>query len=629
MLRSDFRAPQSFKEKDLNRSVFNLNQGKIGTFMQCLNFPYKFEKMQPKDEFFVDHKSMIESLPLDGQMKNDWRLRIQLFKSSLSNYYSWMDNNARQSQSDFNNRRHHTISSISFDSYFSDLVQKFYGDEVARAVEGTTGQINNLGFLDGVFSVFGAARDSYVSFYNYDNVRTHYGVQPHSLLDMVEFPVTFFQSDLYSENNLDKITQNFNADYILCYLDATRNWLVNNQLDKVPYLVNLPNFQVVYEEGGEYYRVLTAEGKTAKIFDLSLSTIDKFFKHLRMQENGVDLSTFVQTPNIFDRDERLELITWLCSLRYGGLFLAQYEKDMLNSLLRTAGAEDISITIDPETGAFNINQLRLANRKQLRSDRFGVSGGRWKNLLRAVWGSDVTTNMDIPELINSRSYYISAQSVMSNSNTEDGQGNGAALGQLAAVYNTRDIDPKRKSTRVYSEDYSIFFAIVSLVPDVIYCNGLGKGLDTIKFDDEYYPQFDQLGFQDVPRYKYNALPTFNPESGVLMPTSSTYDRVVGKNIAFIDMISNIDRCHGNFAKDAYFEPWVLKRTFEHEFMDADGTIGNYPIPDIDITSYANPLDYQYPFVMRAGEDANFIFQIAFDIRAVRSKGKYFMPTLGK
>ena len=623
MLRSDFRAPQSFKEKDLNRSVFNLNQAKIGTFMQCLNFPYKFEKMQPKDEFTIDHKSMIESLPLDGQMKNDWRLRIQLFKSSLSNYYSWMDNNARITQNEFKNRRHHTISSQSLDSIMDKLFARLYPD-LAQYVTGTGNMMSNWWLLTNVCSVFGANTDGQGSpaYINYDTARTHFGVQPHSLLDMVEFPVTFYQSDDFQRNS-EKPTQNFNADYILCYLDAIRNWLVNNQLDSVPYLVNLPNYGI----GSAGSPVLEPKpGKTVRIFDLKLSSIDKFFKYLRMEENGIDLVTFI-SKSIFTQEEKLDLGMWLSSLRYGGLFLAQYERDMLNSLLRTAGAEDISITVDSETGTFNVNQLRLANRKQLRSDRFGVSGGRWKNLLRSVWGSDVTTNMDIPELVNSTSYYINAQSVMSNANTEDGNGNGASLGQLAAVYNTRSL--KDNKIRVYSEDYSIFFAIVSLVPDVVYCNGLGKGLDTIYFDDEYYPQFDQLGFQDVPRYKYNALPVYDPFTGNYNPNSSTFLNVVGKNIAFIDMISNVDRCHGNFAKDAFFESWVLKRRFEHDYIDTNGDVGSYPMPDVDITSYANPLEYQYPFVMRDGEDANFIFQISFDIRAVRTKGKYFMPTLGK
>lgn len=609
------RIAQSFKEKDLNRSVYSLDQNKITTFMQGLNIPVKFEKMMPKDSFTVDYRSMIESMPLEGRQFNDWKLRIMLFQSDLANYYSWMDNNSRLSSVELKNKRHHTISSWTFAGVNQSVYQTVMGLLYPEVTENGTSVIQNMRAKLSVF--LGVDVASEVG----DNAQKNLGVQPNSLLDHIEIPVGYIQPFANVADDYSTVGQNFNADFILCYLDAVRNYLVNNQLESVPYFV--PYLPVLSSAGATTGRIKSYIGS------INLKAIDWYLKSLRMQDDGVDILKFMFDGGTLSGDAVLhvpQIATWLCCLRFGGLFLAQYERDMLNSLLYNVDTTDINVDIS--NGSFSINQLRLKNREQLRQDRFDVSGGRWKNLLRTVWGVDDNSQMDIPRIVGASSYYLSAKSVMSQSNTEreevvDGEtvSKGSALGQMAGVFNTNDLNTHK--FKVYTSNHSIFFAIASIVPDVVYCNGLGKYLDKISFDDEYYPQFDQIGFEDVPRFRYNALPSKNPETGRFIFDREGFFKPVGKNIAFIELISNVNRCHGKFSGDAYFGSWVLRR----EFIET--TPAGVERPVDRVTSYVNPLEWQYPFIAQGADNPNFIFQIGFDIRAVRSKGKYFMPTLGK
>ena len=180
------RIAQSFKEKDLNRSVYSLNQNKITTLMQGLNVPIKFEKMMPKDSFTIDYRSMIESMPLEGRQFNDWKLRIMLFQSDLANYYSWMDNNSRLSSQELKNKRHHTFSSWSFVSVTS-VYQTVMGWLYPEVTDTGTSVLETMQTKLSVFMGTNNASEVGV------NASVNLGVQPNSLLDHIELPVGYIQ----------------------------------------------------------------------------------------------------------------------------------------------------------------------------------------------------------------------------------------------------------------------------------------------------------------------------------------------------------------------------------------------------------------------------------------------------
>lgn len=642
---ADLRIPLDYKEKNLPRAAWNLSQSVISTLMQCLNVPMKFETLKPKDDVDVNYEYIMQSMPMVGQLLNDWKLRIFTFKSSLSNYYGWMDNNTRQHSDAWKGKRHHFIGPSIFynnTSTFDSLMALFcYGhsylslpDSFYKSYTLQYGCVVPSFIIsqivageNGLESI--ATTNSLAATYNNG---TKLFVRGGSLLDMIGIPASFISSREFDVDNLSRNGELldlpyskfdcFTADYILCYLDSVRNYLVNNQYSFVPYLYNAPYF--------EYNETLPAKvivKFAPQINDLSLAEIDSFFMELRMQPDGCDIFSLAVNKGM------LSIACWLCSLKYGGHFLAQYERDMLTTLMYNGSQSEVLINVD-DNGNFSINQLRFANRYQLMQDRAEVAGGRYRDRLRTIWGSDDHSKLDIPQLVGVNSYRISPRGVISTADTYNSEtGAGSSAGQLNGVVNT-DSHSKYKHS-IYSEDDSILMFMVQLVPDVVYSNGIGKGLDVHLFDDEYTPQFDQLGFQDVPLYKYNALPSYKAESGYLDSANSNPLNVVGKNLAFIDLISNVGRVHGKFANDEYFESWVLKRTFDNEVdvevLDYEGnpsyvTIGNSVKA---ISPYANPLKYQYPFAVQSIDDPNFVFMFGLDIRAVRSKGKSYMPTLGQ
>lgn len=639
---SDLRIPLDYKEKDLPRAAWNLSCPVITSLMQGLNVPMHFEILKPKDDIDSSYRFLLQSMPMVGQLLNNWKLRVFTFKSSLSNYYGWMDNNTRQDKDAWKGKNHHYISPTTLRGGFVDSLKAMYFGSYDY-YENDSSLYSSI-FMSIVPSFLVPRRkignvppqsEPFESPFSqtYNSARTYF-VQGDSLLDMIGVPRGFVSTRVSNDNYREEadyflfnysIIDCFNADYILTYLDSVRNYLVNNQYSAVPYLYTCPNVTS--------WANFTIDGIKPRFGELSLSQIDEFFIKLRLQTNGVDLLKFAYDNGLY------EIVNWLLSLKSGGMFCSQYERDMLTTLLYNNNSGEVLVTVD-ERGNFSINQLRFANRYQKREDRASVAGGRYRDRLRTIWGSDSNSALDIPQLVGVSSYIIDPRGVVTTSDTYNPDtGDGSSVGQLNGVVNNGDSSKVRNS--IYSEDDSILMFMVQLVPDVVYCNGLGKGLDIHSFDDEYTPQFDQLGFQDVPLYKYNCLPAYSAGDGYIRPSDYDPTKVVGKNISFIDLISNVGRSHGKLSSDEYFDSWLLKRTFSNTIgvrvsdKIPDGTTDDFTtsIVSIDtpvkgISPYVNPLEYQYPFAVTNVGDPNFVFLFGIELRAVRSKGKQYMPTLG-
>ena len=615
---ANLRIPLDFKEKNIKRSIFDLSAPKLTTLMQGVETPIKAVRLYPKDNFEIDYNNILDSMPMVGRMLSDFKLRIKVFKCPLANYYSWMDNNSRLTSSQLKNRVHHrihaaTVSSTQsvhiFKTVYIDLVSK-HGSTL---VDGFFGNV-----LSPIPVVFGATVRADHKF-----MKT-FGVQPNSVLDYFGLPAGWVSSLQYDNSQPDHPAYTFNADFILSYLDCVRNYLVNNQFDSVPYMITVPNIITINDDFT--YEISEDNPTRSFINNLSLESIDGFLKAIRMQDNGANLTSVAYSMS--DSSLSTSVLTWLYSLPYGGLFCAQFERDMLTGIMRNVANSEV--TINTSDGSFSINEFRFKNRQQLVEDRIGISGGRWRSFLRTIWGSDNDRNMDIPEIVGVTSHNINPKSIISSANTyNETTGEGNSAGQMNGFIASAGLSSYQH--KVYTDDHCILLFVASLIPDVVYRSGLGGEIDNLSFDDEYLPQYDQLGFQSVPRYKYNCMPRF--QNGVMDVTPynySLYTQSVGKNIAFIDMLSDVGRVHGDFSYDQYFETWVLVNDFSEDTLvpNEDGELITYPNPTVSITSYINPLKFQYPFVVQSGKDFNWVFQFGVKLRAVRSRGKWFMPTLG-
>lgn len=559
------RLPLDYKES-VPRSVRNLSHEKRTTFNAGVVIPIMFEKIFPNDKFEIDFSTLLQSNPLVAPLMGQYVLQTNFFFEPDSNLYGWMDNNSKLLSSEILAKKRHTIGSEYLP--YNDFSSYEEGTKLSTLV-------NNA-------------------------------VVRGSLLDYIGVPVyTFPEITWYDENDIC-------ADRVLAYLDIIRTYYMPSQTVASLYVREnrSPNSQ------------LGAIGR---------EDLDNLFKFLRNADDGVNLSdvswsntSTVNMPSIGN---------YLYDICNGGLFCVPYLPDMMRNLL--LNVESSKINVEVQNGQFSIDTLRFRNKLQRLVDRYDISGGRFSNWLRTVWGTSGGKRLDIPQLIGSTSLTIDPSNITSTANTYTDTASGVTgseIGQLAGNINQSNFKAKdrNKNFKFYfsSNEPGTLVCCVSLIPKVDYSQGFDKGITDTLFADDYKPQFAQLGYQDVPISKYTTLPTVDfvtDEANVSY--SNDLDSVVGKQIAWMDLMSNVNRVHGEFADGGYYQSWVLRRRYTDViYSDSTRTVPtltqrNYP------SYYVDPRQYTYMFANTDFTDDNFMFQIAFDIRAVRPIGKRFMPTL--
>ena len=323
--------------------------------------------------------------------------------------------------------------------------------------------------------------------------------------------------------------------------------------------------------------------------------------------------------------------SYLYDICKGGLFCVPYLPDMMRNLLLQIESSKINVQVTD--GQFSIDTLRFRNKLQRLVDRYDISGGRFSNWLRTVWGTSGGKRLDIPQLIGSTSLIIDPSNITSTANTYTDTASGASgseIGQLAGNINQSNFKAKDrdKNFKFYfsSNEPGTLVCCVALIPKVDYSQGFDKGITDVLFADDYKPQFAQLGYQDVPFSDYTTISKINVADNVF--PEPKLDDVVGKQIAWMSLMSNVNRVHGEFSSGGYYETWVLKRRYSsvNEYFD-DARIKPRNVTIAYPSYYVDPREYTYMFANTDFTDDNFMFQIAFDIRAIRPIGKRFMPTL--
>lgn len=556
-------------EKKKQYSVRNMSVDKRMSIKPGTLIPIYFKKLYPGDKFDIDVSTLLQSNPLITPLMGEFVLRLSSFVQYDSNLYGWYDNNSKLSTNELLHKRRHFISGNNLPYYWKG--------------ETTAGAYN---------TVF---RGSFFDFM---------GIPPLS-----GFP-------RYSGSSIDD-KYRLCADRVLTYLDIIRNYFVASQTINIPY----------FEQ--------TSSASFALRY-LSKDELDRYFIWLRNQPDGVnifDLTTVSSASNYFPG-----ILSYFNSMKNGGLFSAQYEPDMLRNIL--LDIDSTKINVDVINNSFSIDTLRFQNKLQRLVDRYDISGGRFSSWLKTVWGSSANRRLDIPQFVGTTSFIIDPNTVTSVADTSSTpeQSN---LGQLGGNINQANYRGKnsRNNTHHYvSVDEPATLCIVaSLVPKVDYSQGLERELRETIHSDDYKPEFSQLGFQDVPWSDYSLFPNLNADGQLVQITSGTAgtgtylyepDSVVGKQIAWMHLMSDLNRVHGEFAEDGYYSTWVLRRTFTKITAYTDS---EYRRPKTTEQSnnfyYVNPFDWYYPFEITDGTLDNFFLQVGLNIRAVRPIGKRFMPTL--
>lgn len=282
-----------------------------------------------------------------------------------------------------------------------------------------------------------------------------------------------------------------------------------------------------------------------------------------------------------------------------GLALKTYQSDINTNWVNTEWIEGEtginSITaIDTSSGSFTLDTLNLAKKVYTMLNRIAVSDGSYNAWIQTVYTSGGLNHIETPLYLGGSSLEIEFQEVINNSGTEN-----QPLGTMAGRGMATD---HRGGNIVFKADEpGYIFCITSITPRVDYFQGNEWDLYLESLDDLHKPQLDGIGFQDR-LYKYL-------NSSCVREDLNTS---IGKQPAWIQYMTNINKTYGNFAL-VENEGWMcLNRIFENTDT---------------YTTYIQPHLYNNIFADTDITAQNFWVQIAFNYNPRRVMSAKIIPNI--
>ena len=242
-------------------------------------------------------------------------------------------------------------------------------------------------------------------------------------------------------------------------------------------------------------------------------------------------------------------------------------------------------------------------------NRIAISGGSYDDWLDAVYTHERSKGVENPIYHGSLIKELAFEEVVSNAATDTGQFGSQALGELAG---RGKLTGKHKGGKVKIKvsEPSYLVGIVSLTPRIDYSQGNKWDTRLKSMDDLHKPALDEIGFEDLITDQMAWFDTVADASANI--TYST----AGKQPAWINYMTNVNQCRGNFAVADSEMFMTLNRKYDQE---TDG-IG-------DLTTYVDPSKYNDIFAYSAPDAQNFWVQISNKITARRKMSAKVIPNL--
>ena len=288
-----------------------------------------------------------------------------------------------------------------------------------------------------------------------------------------------------------------------------------------------------------------------------------------------------------------------CSNPMVGLVLKTYQSDINTNWVKTEWLDgDTGINaitaIDTSSGSFTLDTLNLAKKVYTMLNRIAVSDGTYNAWIQTVYTSGGLNHIETPIYLGGSSLEIEFQEVINNSGTEE-----QPLGTLAG----RGIATNHKGGNIVfkADEPGYIFCISSITPRVDYFQGNDWDIYLNNMDDLHKPQLDGIGFQDRLYRNINASATI-----------TDLEKTIGKQPAWIEYMTNVNKTYGNFALIEN-EGWMcLNRVF--------GNIDTY-------TTYVFPHLYNNIFADTDITAQNFWVQIAFNYKPRRVMSAKIIPNI--
>lgn len=299
-----------------------------------------------------------------------------------------------------------------------------------------------------------------------------------------------------------------------------------------------------------------------------------------------------------------------------GLLLKTYNSDLYQNWVNTewidgvGGINEIS-AVNVSDGKLSMDALNLAQKVYNMLNRIAISGGSYGDWLDTVYASGkYIQRCETPTFEGGTSQEIVFQEVVSNAATEN-----EPLGSLAG----RGLNvgkQKGGKIRIRATEPGYVMAITSITPRIDYSQGNDFDTDWKSIDDLHKPALDGIGYQDsVNTGRAWWDDTYTNAAGALQKHAA------GKTVAWIDYMTNVNRTYGNFASGMSEAFMVLNRDYQIKY----GTDGNSLIDDL--TTYIDPVKFNYIFADTSIDAMNFWVQIRYNITARRLMSAKQIPNL--
>lgn len=294
-----------------------------------------------------------------------------------------------------------------------------------------------------------------------------------------------------------------------------------------------------------------------------------------------------------------------------GLCLKTYNSDLYQNWINTEWIEGVNgineaSAVDVSDGTLSMDALNLSQKVYNFLNRIAVSGGTYRDWLETVYtGGNYMERCETPTFEGGVSQEIVFQEVVSNSASGD-----EPLGTLAGRGVTTG---RQKGGHIHIKvtEPCYIMCICSITPRIDY--GQGNTWDTYleTMDDWHKPALDGIGYQDSlngERAWWTDYVTADPN---LKRTSA------GKTVAWINYMTNVNRTFGNFAPGMSESFMVLNRNYS---IGANKQIE-------DLTTYIDPVKFNYIFADTNLDAMNFWVQTKFDIKVRRLISAKQIPNL--
>lgn len=293
-----------------------------------------------------------------------------------------------------------------------------------------------------------------------------------------------------------------------------------------------------------------------------------------------------------------------------GLAVKTYQSDLFNNWIETewidgAGGITEITAIDTSGGSFTLDTLNLSKKVYDMLNRIAVSGGTYDDWLDVQYDHDRYQRCETPMYMGGLIKELVFQEVVSNSESSTGQ----PLGTLAGK-GTMAKKHKGGSVVIKVDEPSYIIGLVSITPRVDYSQGNKWDTGLLTVDDLHKPALDEIGFQELITEQMAAWDThWNGTEWI--------QKSAGKQPAWINYMTNVNRTYGNFAIPNNEMFMTLNRRYEYD-SNADIT---------DLTTYIDPAKFNFIFAETALDAQNFWTQIGVNMTARRKMSAKLMPNL--